>query len=140
MFSSVEALLEVCLSPRNCYVYSLSNYTSFDYHDNNLCCFSPEVMDLYSVKWELWISHYSLINACQRCVYWCCGLRRLLLRLFLLFFGWPGPVLPHLVLPSLHWHELCTRLLPDGQNSIISWTCRLWERPQEFRVPFGTGP
>ncbi len=39
-----------------------------------------------------------------------------------------------------HWGELCSRLLPDSQSSMMSQKCRLRERQQGFRVPFGTRP
>ncbi len=52
--------------------------------------------------------------------------------------GQYGPWCTHLL--SLHWSELCSRLLPNGQSGIASQKCRLIRRPWVFSVPFGTGP
>ncbi len=44
------------------------------------------------------------------------------------------------LLPSPHWGELRSRLLPNSQSGITSRKCGLRGRPLGFRVPFGTGP
>uniref|UniRef100_A0A672R497 mitogen-activated protein kinase n=1 Tax=Sinocyclocheilus grahami TaxID=75366 RepID=A0A672R497_SINGR len=44
------------------------------------------------------------------------------------------------LLPSPHWGELRSILLPDSQSGITSRKCGLRGRPLGFRVPFGTGP
>ncbi len=44
------------------------------------------------------------------------------------------------LLPSPHWSNLRSRLLPDSQSGITSRKSGLRGRPRGYRVPFGTGP